>query len=37
MLDNALRICEAKFGNLLLFDGKGFMAAELHNSPRRLR
>jgi GAF domain-containing protein len=33
MLDNALRICEAKFGHLLLFDGKGFLAAELHNSP----
>jgi len=33
MLSNALRICEAKFGNLLLFDGKGFAAAELHNAP----
>jgi GAF domain-containing protein len=33
MLNNALRICEAQFGNLLLFDGKGFLAAELHNSP----
>jgi two-component system NtrC family sensor kinase len=33
MLSNALRICEAKFGNLLLFDGKGFTAAELHNAP----
>src|SRR5882724_8127614 len=33
MLSNALRICEAKFGNLLLFDGKGFAMAELHNSP----
>jgi signal transduction histidine kinase len=33
MLNNALRICEAKFGNLLLFDGKGFTAAELHNAP----
>src|ERR1700704_3049758 len=33
MLNNALRICEAKFGNLLLFDGKGFTAAEMHNAP----
>jgi GAF domain-containing protein len=33
MLDNALRICEAKFGQLLLFDGRGFLAAELHNTP----
>ncbi|MEA2821582.1 MAG: hypothetical protein QOJ86_3586, partial [Bradyrhizobium sp.] len=33
MLNNALRICEAKFGQLLLFDGKGFVAAELLNSP----
>jgi GAF domain-containing protein/signal transduction histidine kinase len=33
MLNNALRICEAKFGQLLLFDGKGFVPAELHNSP----
>jgi two-component system NtrC family sensor kinase len=37
MLDNALRICEAKFGNLLLFDGKGFLPAELHNSPAAYR
>jgi two-component system NtrC family sensor kinase len=33
MLNNALRICEAKFGQLLLFDGKGLLPAELHNSP----
>jgi GAF domain-containing protein/signal transduction histidine kinase len=33
MLNNALRICEAQFGNLLLFDGKGLLPAELHNSP----
>src|ERR1700730_16478338 len=33
MLNNALRICEATFGNLLLFDGKGLTPAELHNSP----
>ena len=33
MLNNALRICEAKFGHLLLFDGRGFLAAELHDTP----
>ena len=33
MLNNALRICEAQFGNLLLFDGTGLVPAELHNSP----
>jgi two-component system, NtrC family, sensor kinase len=33
MLSNALRICEAKFGQLLLFDGRGFLASELHNTP----
>src|SRR4051812_17069218 len=33
MLSNALRICEAKFGQLLLFDGTGFLASELHNTP----
>src|SRR4051794_16961285 len=33
MLNNALRICEARFGQLLLFDGNGFWPAELHNSP----
>jgi signal transduction histidine kinase len=33
MLNNALRICEAKFGQLLLFDGTGFLPAELHNTP----
>jgi GAF domain-containing protein len=33
MLNNALRICEAQFGNLLLFDGTGLVPAEMHNSP----
>ena len=33
MLSNALRICDAQFGNLLLFDGEKFLAAELHNAP----
>jgi GAF domain-containing protein len=30
MLENAVRICEAKFGNLLLRDGNGFRFAALH-------
>ena len=33
MLSNALRICEARFGNLLLYDGSGFSPAELLDSP----
>jgi GAF domain-containing protein len=33
MLINALRICDAKFGNLLLFNGEGFTLAEMHNAP----
>src|SRR5262249_40835728 len=33
MLNNALQICEAKFGQLLLFDGRGLLPAELHNTP----
>jgi GAF domain-containing protein len=33
MLSNALRICDAKFGNLLLFDGEGFSLAESYHSP----
>jgi len=34
ILENATRICEAKFGNLLLHDGQGFRAAMLHNAPQ---
>ena len=33
MLDNALKICEASYGNMLLSSGDGLEAAELHNSP----
>src|SRR5262249_9480349 len=33
MLENAVRICEAKFGNLLLDDGAAFRFTELHNAP----
>src|SRR6516225_8247573 len=33
MLANAVRICEAKYGLLLLYDGKQFRAAALHDLP----
>jgi adenylate cyclase len=33
MLANAMRICEAKFGNLFLFDGERFFPAALNNAP----
>src|SRR5262249_34692316 len=33
MLDRAVRICEARFGNLYLRDGDGFRAAVMHNAP----
>jgi two-component system, NtrC family, sensor kinase len=34
MLENATRICEAKFGMLWLCEGGGFRCAALHNAPR---
>ncbi len=34
MLENATRICEAKFGNLLLWDGDIFRRAAMHNAPQ---
>ena len=34
MLENATRICEAKIGNLLLFDGKDMRIVAMHNAPR---
>jgi GAF domain-containing protein len=34
MLENAVRICEAKFGNLLLFDGTGFRPGAMKNAPK---
>jgi len=37
MLANALRICEAKFGHLLLYDGEGFHATHLHDVPPSYR
>jgi signal transduction histidine kinase len=33
MLANAVRICEAKFGNLLLYDGTAFRVAAMHGAP----
>jgi GAF domain-containing protein/DNA-binding response OmpR family regulator len=34
MLENATRICEASFGNLLLYDGDAFRLVALHNAPQ---
>src|SRR5215472_3978152 len=33
MLEKAVRICEAKFGALLLREGESFRAGALHNAP----
>ena len=33
MLENAVRICEAKFGNLSLYNGETFQNVALHNPP----
>jgi signal transduction histidine kinase len=33
MLANAVRICEARFGNLLLYDGNAFRMAAMHGAP----
>jgi GAF domain-containing protein len=33
ILENATRICEAKFGTLYLYDGDGYRAAAFHNAP----
>ena len=33
MLENATRICEAKFGALYLSEGNGFRATAMHNAP----
>src|SRR5262249_15149608 len=37
MLENAMRICEAKFGHLVLYDGESFRAAYLHDVPQAYR
>jgi signal transduction histidine kinase len=34
MLTNATRICEAKFGNLLLYEGNAFRVAAMHGAPQ---
>ena len=33
MLENATRICEATFGNLLLYEGDAFRLVAMHNAP----
>jgi GAF domain-containing protein len=33
ILENAVRLCGAKFGNLYLSEGDGFRAAAMHNAP----
>jgi hypothetical protein len=35
MLENAVRICGAKFGNLLLIEGDGLRNVALHNAPAK--
>jgi signal transduction histidine kinase len=37
MLENAVRICEAKFGTLYLSEDDGFRAAAMHNAPPAYR
>jgi signal transduction histidine kinase len=37
MLTSAMRICEANFGHLLLYDGESHRAAYLHNLPAAYR
>jgi GAF domain-containing protein/anti-sigma regulatory factor (Ser/Thr protein kinase) len=37
LLENAVRICEAKFGTLYLSEGDGFRAAAMHNAPPGFR
>ena len=34
MLENAVRICEAKFGILQLSEGDGFRTVAMHDVPR---
>jgi two-component system NtrC family sensor kinase len=34
MLENAVRLCEAKFGNLFLYEKDSFRIVAMHNAPR---
>src|SRR5262249_13209865 len=34
ILENAVRLCEASFGNLLLYEDKAFRHVALHNAPK---
>ena len=36
MLENAVRICDAKFGTLVLYEGNAFRRVALHNAPAAL-
>ena len=36
MLENAVRICEAKFGTLFRFEGDAYRAVATHNAPQEL-
>src|SRR5215831_6261454 len=36
MLENAIRICDAKFGHMLLFDGEAFKVAAMKDTPAGL-
>ncbi len=36
MLENSVRICDAKFGNLLLWDGDVFRRTAMHNAPEAM-
>ncbi len=36
MLENAVRICDAKFGNIYRWDGEGLHLLAAHNTPRAL-
>ena len=36
MLENAVRICEAKFGKLFLYEDGAFRIVAMHNAPPAL-
>ena len=37
LLENAVRLCDAKFGNLFLYDGASFRTAAMQNAPEAYR